>query len=199
MSGSDGAMLGFLGGSFDPPHMGHLILARDALEQLGLDRVFLVPAAQSPMRKDAHAVSFKHRLAMCRKMADGRDWLDVLDIEGDLPTPSYTVNTARVLVERFPAATLVWLLGADQWDRLTQWKDYDLIFRMLRFGVAARPGHQIIVLPPPCPEASLIRARNIEISSTELRERLYCNLSIDHLAPVGVQDYIDKHSLYQHH
>ncbi|MFA5257423.1 MAG: nicotinate (nicotinamide) nucleotide adenylyltransferase [Opitutales bacterium] len=199
MIGGQAATLGFLGGSFDPPHMGHLILARDALEQLGLDKVYLIPAAQSPLRDRPHAASYEHRVNLCRAVASGRSWLDVLDIEGSLPLPSYTVNTARVLQTRFPGAELVWLLGADQWESLPKWKDYLLLARMMRFGVASRLGYQVSVFPPPCPEASLIHARNIEISSTELRERLYCKLSIDHLAPVGVPEYIRSHSLYLHH
>ncbi len=199
MGGTDAVTLGFLGGSFDPPHLGHLIIARDAIEQLGLERVFLIPAMQSPLRDGAHNAPFEQRLDMCRIMAKGRDWLDVLDIEGNLPAPSYTIHTARKLVEMFPGASLVWLLGADQWARLPKWKDYDLLGRMLRFGVAARPGHNIGALPPPSPEASLIHARNIEISSTELRERLYCKLPIDHLVPAGVQEYILKNGLYKYH
>jgi len=199
MIGGDAATLGFLGGSFDPPHTGHLILARDALEQLGLDKVYLIPSGQSPLRDRPHAASFEQRLNLCRAMAKGRPWMEVLDIEGHLPMPSYTINTARVLQTSFPDAELVWLLGADQWERLPQWKDYGLLSRIMRFGVAARTGYSISVFPPPCPEASLIHARNIEISSTELRERLYCKLSIDHLAPVGVPEYISSHSLYLHH
>lgn len=192
-------MLGFLGGSFDPPHLGHLIIARDALEQIGLEKVFLIPAKQSPMRNNAHNASFEDRVQMCREMSKGRDWLDVLDIEGELPSPSFTVNTARLLVEKFPGAALFWLLGADQWERLPEWKDYDLLARMLRFGVATRPGHKICAHPPPYPEATLIHARNIEISSTELRERLYCNLPIDHLTPARVHDFIVGKGLYKHH
>lgn len=199
MRGGEGMTLGFFGGSFDPPHLGHVILARDAFEQLGLDKVYLIPAVQSPLRGRPHAASFAERLEMCRIVAAGRPWLDVLDIEAGLPVPSYTINTARALVERFPGATRVWLVGADQWDNLPAWKDYENLTRVLRFGVASRPGWKITPLPPPCPEASLLRARNIEISSTDIRERLYCKLPIDHLAPQGVADYILTHALYQHH
>ena len=199
MSGGTGTTLGFLGGSFDPPHLGHLILARDALEQLGLDKVYLIPAVQSPLRVKPHAASFEDRVAMCRLVAQNRDWLDVLDIEGALPVPSYTINTARVLAQRFPNCELVWLIGADQWEQLPSWKDYEELTRLLRFGVAARPGYQIAAHEPPCPEASPLLARNIEISSTQLRERLYCKLPIEHLAPKGVSEYIDSHRLYLHH
>ena len=199
MTGGDGMTLGFFGGSFDPPHHGHVILARDAYEQLGLDKVYLVPAAQSPLRDRPHAASFADRLAMCRLVAEGRPWLDVLDVEGALPVPSYTINTARKLVERFPGAQLFWLLGADQWDQLPKWKDYPDLSRLLKFAIAARPGWKITTLPDPRPEASILRARHIEISSTDIRERLYCKLPIDHLAPQAIAGYISAHSLYQHH
>ena len=199
MIGGQGTTLGFLGGSFDPPHLGHLILARDALEQLSLDKIYLVPAAQSPLRVKPHVASFADRLALCRLLAKGRPWMDVLDIEAALPVPSYTVNTARKLAELFPGAQLVWLVGADQWDNLPQWKEYETLSKLLRFAVAARPGFPIAVLPPPRPEATPISPRNIEISSTELRERLYCKLPVDHLVPPGVAEYIDTHHLYLHH
>lgn len=199
MSGGEGMTLGFFGGSFDPPHLGHVILARDAFEQLGLDKVYLIPAAQSPLRARPHAASFTDRLEMCRLIAQGHPWLDVLEVEGKLPLPSYTINTAKELVQRFPGATRIWLLGADQWDNLPKWKNYENLSRMLRFAVAARPGWKITVLPEPRPEASLLRTRNIEISSTDIRERLYCKLPIDHLAPQPIADYISARSLYQHH
>lgn len=199
MSGGEGMTLGFFGGSFDPPHLGHLILARDAYEQLGLEKIYLIPAAQSPLRDRPHAASFADRLEMCRALTRGRAWLDVLDIEGKMPTPSYTINTARALVEHFPGAARIWLLGADQWDNLPKWKDYTELSRLLKFAVAARPGWKIPFMPDPRPEASLLRARHIEISSTDIRERLYCKLPIDHLAPGPVNDYILAHSLYQHH
>jgi nicotinate-nucleotide adenylyltransferase len=199
MSGSDGTTLGFLGGSFDPPHLGHLILARDAFEQLSLDKIYLVPAVQSPLRDRPHVASFDDRMEMCRIAVKGHPWLEVLDVERDLPSPSYTVNTARRLAERFPDATLVWLVGADQWEKLPQWHDYETLVRLLRFAVAARPGHKLSALPYPNPQALPLRTREIEISSTELRERLYCKLPVDHLTPPGVAEYIASHGLYLHH
>jgi nicotinate-nucleotide adenylyltransferase len=199
MSDCEGETIGFLGGSFDPPHLGHLILARDALEQLSLGRIYLVPALQSPLRAKPHAGTFEDRLAMCRLMAEGRPWLGVLDIEGSLPVPSYTINTARRLAEMFKGADLVWLVGADQWDNLPKWKEYANLAKFLRFAVASRPGCGITVLPPPRPEAVPLHERNIEISSTELRERLYCKLPIDHLVPDAICRYIAAHRLYLSH
>jgi nicotinate-nucleotide adenylyltransferase len=191
--------LGFLGGSFDPPHLGHIILARDALEQLGLAKVYLIPALQSPLRERPHAASYEDRLALCRAAAAPHEWLGVLDIEGQLPVPSYTINTARALAARFPESELVWLLGADQWARLPQWREYAELGRLLRFGVAARPGTELKPLPPPGPVAELLAAREVDISSTEVRERLYCKLPVAHLVPAGVVDYIASERLYLHH
>lgn len=198
MSG-EGRALGFFGGSFDPPHLGHVILARDAFEQLGLAKVYLIPAAQSPLRDRPHAAPFADRLAMCRLLAEGRPWLDVLDIEGSMPTPSYTIDTARLLARLFPDTELLWLVGADQWSQLPRWKEYDKLGHYLRFAVAARPGWKVETLPNSQPPATPLTARNIEISSTDIRERLYCKLPIDHLAPRAVADYISSRSLYQHH
>jgi nicotinate-nucleotide adenylyltransferase len=199
MSGCVGATLGFFGGSFDPPHLGHLILARDAFEQLALDKVFLIPALQSPLRERPHNAPFADRLAMCRLLANECDWLDVLDIEAHLPAPSYTINTARALAGMFPGAELLWIVGADQWARLPQWREYEALARLMRFVVASRPGFPPVVLPPPAPEAALLRMRNIEISSTEIRERLYCKLPVDHLTGDRVAGHIRNNGLYLHH
>jgi len=132
-------------------------------------------------------------------MAEENPWLGVLDIEGAMPSPSYTINTARKLAEMFAGADLVWIVGADQWDNLPQWKDYLELCKLLRFAVASRPGCDIAVLPPPRPEAVPLHERNIEISSTELRERLYCKLPIDHLVPGAVGAYIKSRKLYLSH
>jgi len=198
MSGESRA-LGFFGGSFDPPHLGHLILSRDAFEQLALEKIYLVPALESPMREGSHAASFADRVAMCRGLTEGRDWLDVLDIEGSLPPPSYTVNTARSLARLFPGRELVWIVGADQWEKLPQWREYETLARLLSFAVAARPGHSVSVPARPGPLASILRARNVDISSTEIRSRIARGQSAEHLIPPLVAEYIDSHRLYVHH
>lgn len=189
--------IGILGGSFDPPHLGHLVLARDALEQLGLGRVLLVPAAQSPLRAAPHAATFDDRLAMLRALAHDRPWLTVSDVERDLPQPSYTVNTARALRERHPGARLVWLIGADQLAQLHRWHQADELTHLLEFGVAARPGHEGTLPPIPGLRAHFLRPRFIEISSTEVRQRLANGLPIDHLVPPEVHTTIHLKGLYR--
>jgi nicotinate-nucleotide adenylyltransferase len=197
--GDEAKALGFFGGSFDPPHLGHLILARDAFDQLSLEKIHLVPARQSPLRSGSHAMAFEERLAMCRLLAQGRDWLDVLDIEGALPSPSYTVNTVRRLAEVFPGRKLVWLVGADQWEKLPKWKDWETLATLVSFAVAARPGHKVAKLPRPRPEFTVLKAREVDISSTEIRERLAAGRSIEHLVPREIAEYIDRRRLYGHH
>ncbi len=195
-SRENGPALGILGGSFDPPHLGHLILARDALEQFGLDRVLLVPAVQSPLRDAPHVASFEQRLGLLRKVAAGRPWLEVLDVEGGLPQPSYTVQTARALRGLYPGARLIWLIGADHLARLPLWKDPVDLARLVEFGVAARPG-----FPPVAPAVEGVRAqflqpRNVEISSTELRQRLAQGLPIDHLVPFEIVETLQSQGNY---
>lgn len=191
--------LGFFGGSFDPPHLGHLILARDAYEQLGLEMMYLLPARESPLRDSPHAASFRDRVAMCRDMAAGTGWLGVLDIEGSLPVPSYTVNTARRLAELFPERRLVWLVGADQWEKLPQWREYETLAKLLSFAVAERPGHVAELALRPELSASALAERRIDISSTEIRRRLENGLPAEHLVTPAVAEYIDSHRLYVHH
>jgi nicotinate-nucleotide adenylyltransferase len=178
-------------------HLGHLILARDALEQLGLRRVLLVPALRSPLRTAEHVATFDERLAMLRAVARDHPWLDVLDIERGLPQPSYTLNTVHALRARFPTARLVWLIGADQLARLPEWHEPEALAHLLEFAVAARPGFPAAAPPLPGLRAHLLRPRNIDISSTELRQRLAKGLPIDHLVPAQIVHLIQLQGLYR--
>jgi nicotinate-nucleotide adenylyltransferase len=189
--------LGVYGGTFDPVHLGHLLLARDALEQQRLDAVLFVPCGQSPLKKSRPLAADGRRLAMLRAALKGepRFWLSRCEL--DRPAPSYSIDTALELREAFPHAGLFWLIGDDQWATLDQWHRPDDLRRMVKFvllprgEVRSRPKEvkagQVLSLPHP---------RRVDISATEIRHRVKSRLPIDHLVPAPVAAYIKRHALY---
>jgi nicotinate-nucleotide adenylyltransferase len=186
--------LGIYGGTFDPVHHGHLLLARDALEQLRFDAVLFVPASQSPFKVRKAHVTDNQRAAMLRLGLKGepRFWLTRCEL--DRPAPSYAYDTALEIQEAFPRAELFWLIGADQLEDLDQWHRPDELRRLVTFvllprGKAARPRKPKTVLSLPQP-------RQIDISATEIRHRVKSRLPIDHLVPAPIAAYIKRHRLY---
>src|SRR5476651_1713120 len=132
--------LGIYGGTFDPVHHGHLLLARDALEQLGLDAVLFVPASRSPFKAHKAHATDAQRVAMLRLALKGepRFWLSRCEV--DRPAPSYAYDTALEIQEAFPRAELLWLIGADQLDGLSQWHRAEDLRKMVTFVLLPRIG-----------------------------------------------------------
>jgi nicotinate-nucleotide adenylyltransferase len=190
--------LGIYGGTFDPVHLGHLLLARDALEQCRLDAVMFVPCAQSPLKTRGALAPHARRLAMLKLalLGEPRFWLSRCEL--DRPAPSYSIDTAREIQEAFPHAHLFWLLGQDQWTQLDQWRSADELRRLVRFirlpradgSAPPRPSRETRVLDLP-------RPRRIDISATEIRRRVKSGLPIDHLVPASVAASIRRHALYR--
>ena len=199
--------LGLLGGSFDPVHNGHLVLARDLRERLGLDRMVLIPAAQSPFQRErGHGASAARRLAMARLAARGEAGLEVSDQEMRRPGPSYTVDTVRFFRAVHPGARLVWMVGADNLAGLPRWREAEALLGLCEIWVVARGGidttaarRALAGLPPLFRRAlrgRLLETRRMEISSTEIRDRVRRGLSNKGLVPDAVNAYIARHSLY---
>ncbi len=194
MRAKRGLRLGIYGGTFDPVHLGHLILARDALEQFRLDAVLFMPARRSPFKPHDPGASDKHRLALLRLALRGRDkfWLSHCEI--DRPAPSYAVDTAAEIREAFPRAELFWLIGADQLRDLPRWHRIRELKKLVTFALLPRGGR-----PPrrlPAGVLGLPRPRQVDISATEIRHRVKSRQPIDHLVPAPVAAYIAKHRLY---
>jgi nicotinate-nucleotide adenylyltransferase len=183
--------IGILGGSFDPIHNGHLIVATLASEQLQLDEVRFVVAGNQPL-KVGHGAPAEERLLMVEValrnephlVADGREI-----VRGG---KSYTVDTLKSLVTEFPGADLTLLLGADAASRLDQWHDLDGIRRLARIGVFRR-GQQ----PAPTGFDASVDVPEIELSSTAIRHRAAMGLSLSGWVPPAVADYISGLRLYQ--
>jgi nicotinate-nucleotide adenylyltransferase len=182
---------GILGGSFDPIHHGHLILARAAREELGLDRVIFVPAHASPHKTGDFSNTGEERLTMVRLAIDGEDGFELSDIELHRPPPSYTVDTLRELRTAHRKDELVLLIGADNVAKFDTWREPEEIRRLAQIAVLDRAGaaasHQWPVV-----------RRLVDISSTDIRARVAAGRSIRYLTPGSVCDYITAQGFYRH-
>jgi nicotinate-nucleotide adenylyltransferase len=186
-------MVGLFGGSFDPVHHGHLIVARVAAETLGLDSLRFVPAREQPFKRGLHGATAAQRAAMLDLAVAGEPGFAVERAELERPAPSYTVDTLRALHTREPGIRLTLLLGADAAGELGDWHQAEQIPALARVVVFARAG-------VPVPSSPLI-ARTVEvpaigISATEIRERVRAGRSIRYWVPDRVAEYVTRHRLY---
>jgi len=182
--------LGIFGGSFDPIHHGHLILARAAREELGLERILFIPAHQSPHKTDAKPATAQDRLAMIQLALAGEDGFAATDLELHRPPPSYTVETLRELKISHPHDEFVLLIGADNVPKFDTWREPDEIRRLAQLAVLDRARHET-------PHDWPVVRRLIDISSTDLRARVAAGRSIRYLTPGAVCDYIKAKGLYR--
>lgn len=193
-----GVKIGFLGGSFDPVHFGHLLAAQDAFEQCELDRLVLVPAAQAPLKPNDVQSSTEDRLAMLRAATEWDKRFEIADLELRRGGVSYTVDSARHFRTLYPNDDLYWIIGGDQLPKLHLWKDIQDLARLVEFIFLERPGYPIKAHPD-IPGLRLRRCDGhlLAISSTELRERTRRNLSLDYFVPHKAIVYIKEHALYR--
>jgi nicotinate-nucleotide adenylyltransferase len=184
------AHIGLFGGSFDPVHTGHLLLAADAREHLGLARVIFLPAKISPHKLDAPPSPPEARHALLEAAIAGEPAFRVDPRELHREGPSFTIDTVREYRREFPRATLHYLIGDDNLPDLDTWKDIDELRVNVRFAVLARNG-----IPAQCPYPAI--ARRIEISSTEIRKRVAEGRSVRYMVPVAVGELMERLGLYR--
>lgn len=182
--------LGLLGGSFDPPHVAHLIVAEVARVDLGLDRVLFVVAGRPWMK--SHVTPARHRLAMTRLATVADQAFEVDDREIHREGPTYTIDTVEELLQERPGAELMLIVGADQLRRLDDWKATERLRDLVRLAVAPRPGHGL----PSDVAAERLDAPVMAVSSTDLRERFARGAAVRHQLPRGVEAYVRRHGLY---
>jgi nicotinate-nucleotide adenylyltransferase len=182
--------LGLYGGSFDPIHHGHLILARQAMEDLSLDRVIFIPAAESPFKLNHSSASAADRLAMVRLAVLDEPAFMVDPLEIDRESPSYTIDTARAYHAQHPADALFFLVGEDHVEALAKWNEFEELDQLVRFAILSRSDLPLKI------EYPVVR-RRFDLSSTEVRNRVANNLSISYLVPDNVMRYIEERKLYQ--
>ena len=190
--------IGLMGGGFDPLHVGHLGAAQDAADQLGLDRVIILPAAETPRKPGAALTAGDRRLAMLKLATADHPLLEVSDFELTQGGVSFTINTVRHFRDHYPQDELFWIIGADQVESLDHWRSIDELALLTEFIYLARPGHHIKA-PPATPGLTLHRCqgRCLDISSTKLRENLRQNEPVNEFIPPEVIVYIGQWKLYQ--
>jgi nicotinate-nucleotide adenylyltransferase len=181
--------IGIYGGTFDPIHHGHLILAREALESLGLAKIILVPAAASPF-KALPLSSGDMRLSMLRAAISGETGFAVDDCELRRGAPSYTIDTVEEIREREDKSEIYLLVGEDNVATLNKWRRFDELEKLVRFVVLDRTGSNVER------DYEVVR-RKIDISGTEIRARVASGRSIRYLVPMAVEEMIHKNNLYR--
>lgn len=201
--------LAFFGGTFDPVHHGHLIIARSIAELCGFDRITLVPASVPPHKSPSQA-SAQDRLTMLKLAIAGQSGFDLCDLELFRQGPSYTMDTLQALrAQHGPDAELFWIIGADMIKDLPKWNRAKELPDLVTFVIAARPPYQQqldqsfrqlenFFTPRQVQQFRQFVAPSplIEISSTQVRQRVAAGLPISYLVPPAVEQYIHGHRLY---
>lgn len=185
--------IGLLGGSFDPPHVGHLLTASDAVDALGLDRLVLVPAATQPLKPGQARTTPQQRLDMVRLLAQSDPRFEVDPVEIERGGLSFTVDTLAAYAARHPDAELVFLVGADVIQSFARWREPERIRSLATVAVMQRGGEPAVL------EKGMIAVdtRRVDVSSSEIRARLRDGLPVRGFVTDAVADYITAERLYR--
>lgn len=190
--------IGLFGGTFDPPHVGHLIVAEAARDQYELDQVWWIPARRSPHKPDTGISPARYRLAMTRRATAGHDDFVVSDLELGRPAPSRTVDTVRQVCAEYPNDTFALLIGGDHLEQFTTWVQPKVIAALVPLIVYPRPGTSIGQLPAYLDgRVQYVRAPMLDIAATDIRMRVRCERSIRYLVSESTRVYIREEGLYR--
>lgn len=198
--------LGILGGTFNPPHIGHLICAQEACDQLALDRVVLMPAGQPPHKQVASDPGAEARLELCRRAIDGDERLAVSRMELDRPGRSYTVDTLRALHDEHPQDDLIFIVGGDMARSLPSWREPATVLKLATLAVAERAGAErdeirgeLRALGEPLVEERVrfFEMPRIDVSSSLVRQRVADGRPIRYLVPDAVATAIADNGWYR--
>ncbi len=186
--------IGLLGGTFNPIHLGHLVLAEEARERLTLDEVWFIPVAVPPLKDDPELASATDRLRMVELAIADQPAFRACDVEIRRGGRSYTIDTLRAMrAEHGAARHLVCLVGADACAQLPAWREWATILTLCEFVVAVRPGYRLNALPD---GVRRLEIPLLDISATDIRRRLAQGRSIRFLIPEAVRRYVLDHRLY---
>ncbi len=194
--------IGVLGGTFDPIHIGHLIVAEEARTKLGLAEVLFVPAGQPWLKQDRETTPVVHRAEMVRRGIADNPYFKLSPLEVDRPGPSYTVDTLESLQAHLSSgASLFFILGRDTLAELPLWKDPKKVIQLCQLVVAPRVGSSDLAplgeaIPGLLERVVQLDMPVIGISSSEIRQRIARGLSVRYLVPPGVEDYIVERRIY---
>lgn len=207
--------IGLLGGTFDPVHSGHLQLAESVLQECTLDKVVFIPSAEPPHKDGTTVTSYEHRVAMLELIIQGRKEFECNTIEGQLPKPSYTIDTLEVLVKQYSSnVRLFFIIGADAFLDIVTWKSYQKIPQLVRIIVSQRKGSLSTKLydmlkrlgyieyenswrgQEQRKDITILRSTPADISSSKIRSMVRSGKSIQQVMPEPVVEYIKRHTLY---
>ncbi len=179
--------IGILGGTFDPPHVGHLVVAQDVIDRLELDRLLVVPAARPPHREAVLDAVTRYELA--RKAFEGDDRIEVSDVELNRNGPSWTVDTLEWARREVRPDVLYLVVGADQLRAFGEWKEPERILGLARLAVMTRPGEEIGRTEVP---HEIIEVTRVDLSSTRIRQRLEEGRSIRYMVPERLRPQVER-------
>jgi nicotinate-nucleotide adenylyltransferase len=196
--------LGLLGGTFNPPHLAHLLAAQEAADQLGLDRVLLIPNANPPHKQVVGDPGPEARLTLCRLAIGDDERFAVSDLEVQREGPSYTADTLRALHEQCPGAELTFIVGGDMASSFPTWHEPAEVVRLARLAVAEREGtpradilERLATIPGAVERVEFFDLPRMDISSSLVRRRVAAGHPIRYLVPDQVAEYIAQHGLYR--
>ncbi len=196
--------IGIMGGTFDPIHIGHLILAERVRDSKELDQVIFIPTGVNPLKKDKNISSSVHRLEMLRLAIESNPYFSISTIEIERGGLSYTIDTLRALRVKYKDDDLYFIIGSDIIFQLEKWKDFKELFKLCKFILVDRPGNEYKEIDEKIQELNInyqlsferITLPLMDISSSDIRNRVKSKKSIKYLVPTNVEDYIKKHKLY---
>lgn len=184
--------IGILGGTFDPPHHGHLLIANEVLSALELDEIWFMPNQEPPHKKKSAAVTNENRLEMLRLALEGNCQFCIQPIELKRKGPSYTIETMKIILSKYPDDQFFFIIGADMVEYLPKWHEIDELVKLVQFVGVERPAYShdtpypIIYVDVPA----------MEVSSSMIRERLKTGKTVRYLLPDSVIQYIKENHLY---
>ncbi|WP_059171210.1 nicotinate-nucleotide adenylyltransferase [Bacillus sp. FJAT-27445] len=184
--------VGILGGTFNPPHQGHLIIANEVCHALGLDEVWFMPNQEPPHKKKAAGASDEDRIAMLKSAIKGNKFFKVETAELERQGPSFTFETMEILAARNPEHKFYFIIGADMVEYLPKWHKVDQLFELVTFVGVQRPGYSMKTMYP----VEKVDVPAIDLSSSMIRDRLELRKSVKYLLPESVITYIRENRLY---
>lgn len=189
--------IGLFGGSFNPIHNGHVRLAKALLQEAGLDEVWFMVSPQNPFKQNQQLLDDNKRFRLVQIALKDEPHLKACDFEFNLPKPSYTWNTLQALQEAYPDDQFTILIGGDNWAAFDKWYRYEDILQRYPIVVYPREGSEVTGFEFQVPKIKIVKTPLINISSTQIRQRIQAGKSVRGLVPTGVAMVLEQEHLYR--